>query len=310
MKYFSAVNDKNEDLGVWRVDDNYAHKIGIPNAEKSANAHFYIKEGQSLHDAMAEQLKTWFAQKKPISIKEMELKPGQYYKRIARPNDQHPNDKHGIYSKNNSNYNEQIASSRVQLISLISKLNLIFQTVHPTDDNLNAYGHEIRNILILACTEVEAQLKGILETNGYKKERYNTNDFIKVLPAMKLDEYYIKMPSYPSIKHSNPFKDWNSENPTQSLVWYDAYNKTKHDRENNFSNANLKNAIDAVCAVFILFFTQYGANEIRKWSSEITSFFQLEETPNWCVTETYIYPYDVAEDSPERSVSIEYNFDK
>ena len=258
---------------------------------------------------MANQLKAWFQHKPSIVLKEMELEPAQYYKRIARPNDQHPYDKLGIYSQNTSEYNEQIASSRVQLVSLLSKLNQIFQTIHPSDDNMNSYGHEIRNLLILSCTEVEAQLKGVLEANGYNKDRYKTTDFVKILPAMKLNEYFIKMPSYPSIKHSSPFKNWKASSPTQSLAWYNAYNKTKHDRENNFSKANLQNTIDAVSAVFVLFFAQYGAIESRRWSPEIMNFFELKQTPNWNIFQTYIHPYGASPESLNKFVPIQYNFE-
>ena len=53
---------------------------------------------------------------------------------------------------------------------------------------------------------------------------------------------------------------WNARHPTSSLVWYDAYNKTKHDREKNLKLATLNNAITAVGAAVVMFRAQFGFN--------------------------------------------------
>jgi hypothetical protein len=102
---------------------------------------------------------------------------------------------------------------------LIEQLKLICQTVHPEGENLNAFGHDIRNLLILACTEIEAQWKNILAGNSYaRSERMNIrDDYAKLLAAMKLNEYQVELTWYPWIGTIRPFEAWATSG---SLVWY------------------------------------------------------------------------------------------
>jgi len=77
-----------------------------------------------------------------------------------------------------------------------------------------------------------------------------------------------------------PFKCWDETNATKSLKWYDAYNKTKHNKEENLADANLINAITAVAAVVILFRAQFGFEIDRDYqqhrNSYIESIFSVE----------------------------------
>ncbi len=59
-----------------------------------------------------------------------------------------------------------------------------------------------------------------------------------------------------------PFLGWNSQNPTQSLQWYDNYNKTKHNKADNFSKAQLKYCLDAIAANIIMFCVKYSPYQI------------------------------------------------
>jgi len=221
----------------------------------------------------------------------MKLKPGQYYKRMARTSDQHPFNGRGASFPNVKEFEKQIAVSKGQLISLLNRLEDIFQTVHPCDETFLTYGHEIRNLLILACTEVEAQWKGILDVHRYEaKSKHTTNDYFKLNDALHLSEYSVTLPFYPWLPKIHPFKEWNKDNPTQSLEWYDAFHKIKHDREEHFDKAQLKHTINAVCACYIMLFAQYGM-EIHKQRHEIPVFFNIVDFPNWCCSEIYTHPY-------------------
>jgi hypothetical protein len=292
MKYFTAINKDGDALGVWCRQENYAFKIGIGEPNDHINCHFYIKDGQALDEAMAAQLVAWFKHGEPCVLKEMELKPGQYYERMARTSDQHPFDRMAASCPNLIKFEKQISISKGQLVSLVNRLEDIFQTIHPCDETFPAYGHEIRNLLILACTEVEAQWKGILDTHDYTvNSKHTTNDYVKLKSALRLDEYSVTLPFYPWLPKAHPFKEWRDSNPTQSLEWYSAYHQIKHDREENFDKAQLKHAINAVCACYIMLFAQYGGPETRRGRQEIQNFFNVVDFPNWCPSEVYTYPY-------------------
>jgi hypothetical protein len=148
-----------------------------------------------------------------------------------------------------------------QLEILFDGLIRIFRFIEPAGKNLDVFGHEIRNILILSCTELEAQFRGILKANNYSKKQTATKDYVKLFSFMKLAEFKIDFPLYPSLTARMPFEHWNKDNPTKTLPWYDAYNATKHDREVNFRDASLTHAIDAISACIIIFAAQYGVQK-------------------------------------------------
>lgn len=293
MEYFTYINKEGSTLGVWCREGNYVYRIGVPDPKKSENSYCVIDNGQTLFDAMSGKLKAWFKHGEPCIYKEMKLKPGQYYKRMARPSDQHPTDSKGASLPNANEFKRQIAVSAGQLVSLLNRLEDIFQTVHPCEETFSTYGHEIRNLLILACTEVEAQWKGVLDSHQYStstKTNHKTIDYIKLNNVLKLFEYSVTLPFYPWLSKIQPFKGWNKDKPTQSLDWYDSYNKIKHDREENFEQAKLLYVINAICACHILLFAQYGVSILNQ-RREIPAFFNIVDFPNWDFIEVYTYPY-------------------
>ncbi len=170
---------------------------------------------------------------------------------------------------------------------LIAELKNIFKTVYADSNNLNTFGHNIRNLIILAATEVDDMMKNILSNNGIKKKIYKTNDYYPLLYALKLNKYKVKFSRYFIDESFSPFSGWAKEEPTKSLEWYDAYNKIKHDRTNSFPLASIKNAIFSICAVAILIAAQYGyRNDI--WKESISTFLSFADEPEWAIEDFYI----------------------
>lgn len=174
-----------------------------------------------------------------------------------------------------------------QLGVLKGALVELLRVIDPNTKNFNAFGTQIRNLLILACTEVESQWKGILRSNGYRSSGrdFNTNDYVKLLQPLRLNEYSVSLPLYPDCPPMEPFVSWSSLRPTKSLDWYDAYNSVKHDRELNFQEAKLQHAIQSVLAAAIMNVAQFGLREY--WVEEFGSFFRFESVPVWKFEELY-----------------------
>lgn len=180
----------------------------------------------------------------------------------------------------------ELISSINQLQLLTEHLETIFLTIHPEGRNLRSYGNNIRNLLILACTEVEAQIKGVMEANKYKpKGKYlNMIDYIKVKKPLLLDEYSIKLNNYPWLNSIFPYANWQ-----KSLVWYENYNAVKHNRVKDFNKGTLYDAITAVSAVALLLNAQYG-DEVLKRHSTIFNYFEIIQKPIWKISDYYIPP--------------------
>lgn len=228
------------------------------------------------------------------------LNQGEYYPNIYRP----------IFSKRHtfptpstidlkaylSLFDQTEYISRLNQLKIIyHDLSDIFKYVEPdNNDNMKAYGHRIRNNIILSCTEIDSMFQNLMLKNGYKKKeyRFSTNDYFKTKTVLKLDEYEISFTRHLNISLFSPFAQWNNiegNGTTQTLTWYDAYNKIKHDRIKNKKLANLKNAVDAFSAAIILFISQYGDDE-PFWKKDFGDEIIIKQKPHYEYNEFYLPP--------------------
>lgn len=142
-----------------------------------------------------------------------------------------------------------LCRAKRNLSILIQKLQDVLMYVEPSENGLKAYGHKLRELLILACTDLECAFK------HYKLGRNERlSDYKQILKTVDLSRYKIALASYSVKYESCPFRGWESN----KLDWYDAYNKTKHNRNDAFNLATLENCLNAVCANIIMFCVRYS----------------------------------------------------
>lgn len=251
-----------------------------------------LNSNESLHEAL--QRIPMFA-KTPFTMHKMELPPGAYYPRISRPHDQHPLESLGIQPECKDS-SDLLASTLSQVRYLVGILDTIFQSIHPAPENMACYGNSIRNLLILACTECEAQWRGVLVANGVTIKNPTTNQYVKLASAMRLSEYAIKLRHCPWLDPVRPFSDWSATDPTKTIPWYNSYHSTKHDREGEFTKATLGVAIEAVSALWIMVAAQFGINGVLEFD-DLSRYFQIAQAPRWRHSEVYINIYIGFEDS-------------
>lgn len=275
---------------VWKIESDSAFRIGITNPTI-----FKAEGSETIWDTF-KRLTSWFEPNGHNPFHKTALQPGEFYPRMARPNDQHPDESPGANPGAQTD-KDFIAISRGQLTVLMRQLNRICQTVHPTEKMLGTFGHDIRNLLIIACTEVESHWRGVLVANGVQgyganDNRFTTHQYVNLNAAMRLDEYAVEFPSYPWLPAISPFAGWgSSDKPTQELPWYDAYNAVKHNRGAEFERATLGHAFDAVTACAIMMAAQFGLPHGLGQGTELGSFFHFSTTPRWPLSDVYIYPY-------------------
>lgn len=116
--------------------------------------------------------------------------------------------------------------SKKDLKILIENLHEILMFVEPDGAGLSAYSHKIRELLIFACMEVENYLAYYMRLGGETKPILKTNDYFRLCDKLYLKEYIVKFNSHPLTLSFSPFSAWSSTAPTQTLPWYDSYNKT------------------------------------------------------------------------------------
>lgn len=186
-------------------------------------------------------------------------------------------------------YNQQIAEARIldevrSFNNICDSLNELFNYIDPDTGNLSCFGNKIREILIIACTEVEYLLHNFLTDNGYtvNNNRFSTNDYVKSLGLLKLDGYSTRLVYYPYLQEWCPFSGWDESKPTTSLTWYDAYNAVKHNRGTNKQKASLNAVINAVAAIHILLVAQYGSEIFNSpMHSNFSSIFNTTKYPSF-----------------------------
>lgn len=177
---------------------------------------------------------------------------------------------------------------------LIQKLDEIFLYIEPDLLSLKTYSHKTRELLILACTEVENFWQYYMVQANKKPigRNYTTKDYVKLLEKLHLKDYEFTLKTYSNIPSIIPFENWNLTAPTASLPWYDAYNKTKHDRDNNFSEATLLNCINAVVANLVMYCVKFSPSPMFEQTNIFSSIINQHFNAGFsnCDPKTFYLP--------------------
>jgi hypothetical protein len=267
---------------VWLFDGQTATRMGVSNPEAGVGTFFKAEPGENFWDCIRRQTPWLNSDVTEGSFHSMALGPGEYYPRIARPIALATEPM--LWSPSVLTEKAYVASARGQLTLFTRRLETICQTVQPSEETLDVYGHEIRNLLILAATEVEMHWRGILTSNGRSGQRFNTNEYVKLVEPLKLPDYEITFHDFPDLQPIQPFAKWSKIDPTKSLGWYDAYHGVKHNREGEFERGTLRHAFEAVSACIALLVAQFGRTALN---AELSSLVGLTP-PNWPIGNMYL----------------------
>jgi hypothetical protein len=158
------------------------------------NRHSFTHEPERSHLSLEDYCRTKYPQIK--DFQQTNLEPGIFHPRIWR----------GIWSpKEILAPVNAITGSVVACSLLVSRLLNIFRIVEPTPYNFAAYGHEIRDLLLLACMEMESSLAAVLKAHNYSCSRLSMNDYVKLKDLMWLKYYTVWLLSYSDFPTFAPF---------------------------------------------------------------------------------------------------------
>jgi hypothetical protein len=205
---------------------------------------------------------------------------------------------HPKYAKSPGHY--------IRALLVIQKdLSELFDFVEPADNNLQCFSYRIHELHTRACIEIEANCKAILTENGYKKAGdLNMTDYKKLNVTHRLSSYQIKLPIWHGAQDTRtPFSAWATG---AGLSWYQAYNETKHDRLEEFEQANFDNAINAVCGLVAVLSAQFYTHDFSShdqlfaqgahdWELAIGNYFLVKFPNDWPAEQQYDFEWRALE---------------
>lgn len=286
------VRSIGEEHQLWKIAGGRAIRSGITAPERGPGSFFEAGPGETIWDVIRRHTPWLDDQVAPGPFVPVDNAPGRFFPRMARPIIGEGLDVARL--PDGEQACGYLRSSQTQLEALLSDLDAICRVVEPSGDTLNVYGHEIRNLLILAATEVEMHMAGVMIANGETRERLTTASYVKLAGPLRLRDYSVRFHRYPAVAAVMPFSGWDMQSPTQSLQWYDAYNAVKHNRGRQFARATLANAFQAVGACASLLVAQFGDVGL---SDELTRMLDVAATP-WPLGALYVAPQHFSEWAP------------
>lgn len=178
----------------------------------------------------------------------------------------------------------ELCRAKRDLGILIQKLQDILLYVEPSESGLRTYSHKMRELLILSCTELECTFK----TYKFGKNQ-RMKDYVQILSMVNLAKHKLSLVGYANPYKCCPFENWDSDQPTKSLPWYDAYNKVKHNKDDSFHLATLENCINAIAANIVLFAIRYSPTMLYNESDACSNLvrnsldFRLEDSKDFYI---------------------------
>ena len=120
--------------------------------------------------------------------------------------------------------------------------------------NFSSYSIEFVRLYLSACSEIDVVAKALCAQIALQESRRNINDYRTVITK----EY----PKFPTVKVAIPrygleFQPWVDWQSGANPAWWQSYNNVKHKRTKHFTEANLKNLLDALAGLFLLLLYYY-----------------------------------------------------
>ena len=111
--------------------------------------------------------------------------------------------------------------------NIFARLREVLRVVEP--DCADAYGHGIREVLLLACMEVESSLRAVLRANDFPDpapKRFSMHHYRELAHPMRLSDWWVGLSYFPNVAPIAPFGAWDARRggwEKARLNWYEAH---------------------------------------------------------------------------------------
>lgn len=136
------------------------------------------------------------------------------------------------------------------LLAIEHDLTELSRYIEFDENNLKCFSIEIARILLTSGAEVDVVCKQICKGIRATSKADNIHKYRdEIRPAFpRIPQFKVLMPRFGLTLI--PWSEWRKK--TGVPLWWTAYNKVKHQRDSEYQRANLKNALNAVAALFVM----------------------------------------------------------
>jgi len=143
-------------------------------------------------------------------------------------------------------------------VALEQDLEVVSRYVEFSEHNFSVYSIELARLLFAAASEVDVMAKLLCKRFQPTANPDNINAYRDILLA--------ELPDLPTMEifitryglSFKPWENWSQSSVNSNPIWWNSYNKVKHQRDIHFDKATLKNALNALGALLILIYYYYS----------------------------------------------------
>ncbi len=153
------------------------------------------------------------------------------------------------------------------------------QYIYLDEANYPTFSLDYVNQLLSICSEVENTVKIISQGECGDKFFPSFKKTLTILPGLKHSRVHLL---YFSSIILTPFENIDEQSEI-NIDWWNAYNAVKHHKIDNIKNANMKNVLQSLSALFILNIhgLKYFARDDEKDSPQIESQLFVDKDFMW-----------------------------
>lgn len=139
-------------------------------------------------------------------------------------------------------------------LALESDIERLARFVEFTSNNFATYSIEMAHLFLAVASEVDVISKQLCLMFDIDNRACNVEHYRVVLRHYlpEMESSIVSIPRYGLTLH--PWENWQND---QTPDWWREYNKVKHQRDENFNLANLKNLLNAMAGLFLLILYYY-----------------------------------------------------
>ncbi len=136
------------------------------------------------------------------------------------------------------------------LLAIERDLEQLSRYIEFDSKNFHCFSIEIARLLLASAAEVDVVCKQLcLKLSGQSKANNIRKYRTEITGAYKnIMTFNVEIPRFGLT--FTPWAEWEKTN--EDPEWWIGYNKIKHHRHSEYERANLKNALNAVCGLFVM----------------------------------------------------------